>query len=92
MRDQTLLGPSVRRFLIAHRIEQALRASALALMILPIDLVRKDPAAFFKQPIGSGPYRLVSADFDNKLVYQAMGASFRSPRGVRHKNISSTRK
>ena len=51
-------------------------------MIMPMDLVGKNKDAFFMAPVGTGPFRYVSTDFAKGLVFQAMGSTFKTPRGV----------
>ena len=52
-------------------------------MILPMkELEEQTAAEFFKKPIGTGPYRALAADVQGTIRYEAMGAEFKTPRGV----------
>lgn len=51
-------------------------------MVTPMrELREQGPDDFFRKPIGSGPFRVVSTDYQVANVYEAMGPEHRSPRG-----------
>jgi peptide/nickel transport system substrate-binding protein len=52
-------------------------------MIMPMQEVNQQgEEAFFKKPIGSGPFKVEQADFPNGLKFSAMGADFPTSRSV----------
>lgn len=53
------------------------------IMILPMrELNAVGDLEFFRKPIGTGPFRVESADFGSSIKYRAMGKDFVTPRGV----------
>ncbi|MCS7002075.1 MAG: ABC transporter substrate-binding protein [Dehalococcoidia bacterium] len=52
-------------------------------MILPMrELNQMGEQAFFARPIGTGPFRVESVNFQGSIVYRAMGTDHPSPRGT----------
>ncbi len=53
-------------------------------LIIPIQEYNAadSPEKFFEEPIGTGMYKYTSVDYKNNVAWTAMGADFKSPRGV----------
>jgi peptide/nickel transport system substrate-binding protein len=63
-------------------VDPAFPATIGHAMVTPMaELNAQGPIEFFRKPIGSGPFTLVSAALDSAIVYEAAGPEHKTPRG-----------
>jgi peptide/nickel transport system substrate-binding protein len=63
-------------------VDPAFPATIGHAMVTPMaELNAQGPVEFFRKPIGSGPFKLVSASLDSAIIYEAAGPEHKTPRG-----------